>query len=52
MVFNLSAIESGSALNAERPHGTRPGGRHRLQAADGRGDELVFRFPPVWAALP
>jgi len=42
MVFNLSAIESGSALNAERPHGTQPGGRHRLQAADRRGDELVL----------
>jgi hypothetical protein len=38
MVFNLSAIESGGALNAERPHSARP---------DGLGDELVlprFRY--------
>jgi hypothetical protein len=42
MVFNLSAIESGSALNAERPHSARPDGRPRLQAADNLSDELLL----------
>jgi len=52
MVFNLSAIESRSALNAERPHSTRPGGRPRLQAADGLSDEsLLLRLGHVLQAL-
>jgi hypothetical protein len=39
-MVHLSAIESKSALNTERPPSARPGGRPRLQAADRLGDEL------------
>src|SRR3954451_5858681 len=52
MVFNLSAIESGSALNAERPHQHAAGRAHRLQMADGLGDEfLLLRLGHVLQAM-